>query len=356
MLRRLLAIGVAGCTADVVEPGVVSLEPTSSTNAPLSYNDDIALVADDVACAIDSFESRVLCRDWRGGVVGVFGREGDGPGEFRGLSGVERGPDGLLAAFDLELARLTFFKPDGTRSSEVPMPAGFYAQELQSGQVLGLRVSFSNRDRAAGLPPFVPMSVDASSGQQLWERSDIAEAADRECLTAFIGTADPAGGLVYLACEHELAFFDQPDAESATVVPSPAYTGELPNERDVDAYVDGISRIGGGVVTPPESVKEAYAAGFREEPKSWFLRPFPFKFDGASRLWVATTRDRDTYSYFDIWIGTQYAGAVRIRDRLLGYDLLGSVLVALVERKPGRDGIAQRAIDWYDISEVEFGS
>ena len=40
----------------------------------------------------------------------------------------------------------------------------------------------------------------------------------------------------------------------------------------------------------------------------------------------------------------------------MGYDILGSTLAALVERKPGPDGIAPRAIDWYDIGDVEFGN
>ena len=49
------------------------------------------------------------------------------------------------------------------------------------------------------------------------------------------------------------------------------------------------------------------------------------------------------------------AATVRIRDRLMGYELMGSTLVALVERRPGPDGIAQRAIDWYDIGALEIG-
>ena len=81
----------------------------------------------------------------------------------------------------------------------------------------------------------------------------------------------------------------------------------------------------------------------------------PFGFDNQDRLWVATTRDRDTFSYFDVWIGTGYVGTVRIRERLLGFDLLGSTLVALVERRPGPDGIASRAIDWYRIDGLQLG-
>ena len=39
----------------------------------------------------------------------------------------------------------------------------------------------------------------------------------------------------------------------------------------------------------------------------------------------------------------------------MGYDVLDSTLVALVERNPDADGIAQRAIDWYDIGRMPFG-
>ena len=57
-----------------------------------------------------------------------------------------------------------------------------------------------------------------------------------------------------------------------------------------------------------------------------------------------------------MWIGADYAGTVSIRERLLGFDLLGSTLVALVERRPGPDGIALRAIDWYQIDGLQLGS
>lgn len=53
---------------------------------------------------------------------------------------------------------------------------------------------------------------------------------------------------------------------------------------------------------------------------------------GAGRLWVATTRDREGYSYFDLFDGSNFVGAVRVRDRLLGYDILGNLLAVRVER------------------------
>ena len=65
--------------------------------------------------------------------------------------------------------------------------------------------------------------------------------------------------------------------------------------------------------------------------------------------------DRDRFSYLDVYEGTEYMGTVRVRDRLVGYDILGGTLAVLVDRQPGVDGIARRAIDWYRIDEVTFG-
>ena len=45
---------------------------------------------------------------------------------------------------------------------------------------------------------------------------------------------------------------------------------------------------------------------------------------------------------------------MRVRDRLRDYDILGSTLVVLVERKPDQYRIAPLAIDWYDIGGLEF--
>ena len=78
-------------------------------------------------------------------------------------------------------------------------------------------------------------------------------------------------------------------------------------------------------------------------------KPISFDFDGQNRIWVATTRNRDTFSYFDIWTGPKYIGAVRVQDRLMGFDIFGSTLVTLLERTPG-----ELAIDWYDLASIKW--
>ena len=61
------------------------------------------------------------------------------------------------------------------------------------------------------------------------------------------------------------------------------------------------------------------------------------------------------FSYFDLYVGTEYVGSLKIRDRILGYDLYGSTLAALVERAPDADGIVRRAVDWYDFEGLDLG-
>ena len=340
-----VAVATAGCTTDPAEPSIVVLKPVATTAAPYSRIDDIALVTPDIACVIDSYEFRVRCGDRAGDVLGVFGRKGEGPGEFGSLPALERGADGTVGIFDLRLNRLSFHAPSGKLVSQVSMPRRFAPHDISDQRVLGIRVEFTDQLTGDG-GTWIPGEVDLLSGEVLWERSDLEDVADTECGKVRKGWPDGRGGFVFWACQHELVFLEHRDAGSASVVASPTYFEELPNQRDVDGYLTGIFAMG----------SEEYVAQYRKTPKRWFLTPEPINFDFKGRLWVATTRDRDTYSYIDIWNGQQYAGTLRIRDRLMGFDLLGTTFAALVERTPGPNGIARRAIDWYDISVLDFGS
>ena len=67
---------------------------------------------------------------------------------------------------------------------------------------------------------------------------------------------------------------------------------------------------------------EGYVAGYRADPKMWVLVE-GLAFDDSGRLWVGTKHDHDA---------GRAGGA-----------------------KPDGNGVAQRAIDWCDISRVEIG-
>lgn len=345
----------AACAPDATgAPEVFELQPSASTAAPLSATFEITLVSEETACVINSYGSRIHCVARSDGGVTFFGREGEGPGEFDGLADLERGPSGQIVALDNGSARMTFFELDGTVVSETHLLPLFQPSQLRGDRLFGVKVGLPDFASGETEPTFVPMVIDAGSGEVLWERTDLAGAVARECFSGAVGTSTPGGGLVFEVCGNELAFLAGRDAPSATVVASPSYVETLPNDRDVREEMELFTGLGRNQGMS-DSALAAVVAEFREKPKDWILKRDAFGFDHQDRLWVATTRDHDTFSYFDIWAGTVYVGAVRVRDRLMAFDIFGSTLVTLVERTPGEDGIGELAIDWYDIGEVGDG-
>ena len=123
-VSSLVAVA-AGCSPEADEPGIVRLEPIASSEAPLSENTDVAVITETVACVVDSYNFQIQCGDRQGSVVGAFGREGAGPGEFREPAVVERGPGETVAVVDVELARLTLFEFAGAYVSDTSIPAAF---------------------------------------------------------------------------------------------------------------------------------------------------------------------------------------------------------------------------------------
>ena len=349
-LPVLLALAVSTACLHREEGGEsVALTPFATSPAPLSHNKHVALIAKDTACVIESFDFRIACTTSKGAAVGSFGGEGEGPGEFLNPVHVFRESRGRVAVFDRRLGRLSTFHPDGAPLVELALRRPFWVHGTRNGTVYG--------EVGLGMGPNGPeveiQMLDAASGDIEWRRS-IYRIAETACASMGSGRPRPDGGYVFWACENEIVFLDDLDGDDARIVRSPTYTAELPNQRDIDAYLMDMARLG-GTMALPQSAMEPYAAAFREQPKKWFHGSGTFSYDVRGRLWVATTRDHDTFSYFEVWVGAEYAGSVRIRDRLMGYDILDSTLVALVERKPDSNGIARRAIDWYDIGGVAFG-
>ncbi|MYF63810.1 MAG: hypothetical protein F4058_00050 [Rhodothermaceae bacterium] len=343
--------GCASERADLSETTILS--PVASHGAPISSSNHVAVLSEEIACVINSYESQIHCVDRINGNVTVFGSEGRGPGEFASLSGIGRSRDGHVVAMDIGEDRLTFFSPNGMLVSETRLPQSFSPSLLRGDRLYGFEFVMPDFEKEFE-PSYVPMEVDILSGEVLWKRTGLADVVDRDCFNPAIGASTPGGGLVFQVCDYELAFVAHKDDSTATVVASPSYVEALPNERDLAAFMDFIIPVRTLAGPIPESEMDAIAAGFLETPKEWLLKPAPFGFDNRDRLWIATTRDRDAFSYFDIWIDTTYVGTVRVDDRLMGFDIFDSTLVTLVERAPDDDGIAERAIDWYDLGEIDW--
>ncbi len=96
---------------------------------------------------------------------------------------------------------------------------------------------------------------------------------------------------------------------------------------------------------------DADVEAFRRKAKQWsFLGPMV---DDSGRLWVVTSRDRDEFSYFELYVRSNYVGTVRVSSRVVGFDVLGDALAVVTKRRPLPDdtrGIDQHAVAWYDIA------
>ena len=343
-----MALATACAPADNPEDTFVSLEPSAESTAPLSESNRIAVVPEGIACVIDSYEIRIYCVDQDNRMIGYFGREGDGPGEFIRPTSIDRAPDGGIVVTDMERARLLWFRPTGELLSESKAPPAFFPTGRIAGSLLGKTV-VSNEN----------VQVDLASGDITWSRLyprpiglDAPECAEDPFAWSGFGFPIPRGGMLFRACRGQLLvwYADRDDDAPVEVAVVPTYRSTLPREAEVESYIRGLTRLASGVA-PSTSDVEA----FRNRPRNWYTSRF--RFDGRGRGWIGTNRGAGDYSYIDVYEEVAYLGTVRVRHSLIGMDIAGSVLVVLVDRpihSDGPAGIPQRGIDWYDIGDVEF--
>ena len=332
-------------------------ERTGTVPVPLSAKGSIALLSDETtACVFDSYEVRVRCVTRTGEVVGVFGREGEGPGEFDVLSRLVGGPDNSVGAVDMGLDRFSVFEPSGDLVTEVMFPGA--AVTLNPVQRFGTTVAgisivtFDLNVIQAGAGPggmLALFEVNIASGDVVRREVPPVD-AEVECGMILYGFPNPEGGWVYVACEGHLVFVGKDG--NVAVLQAPTYKGELPSERDVAAWREGRRMMEGlGVGSDGEELER-----YRNTPKNYHIVFGEQKFDEQGRLWIATQRDHDEFSYLDVYLPAEaeFVGSVRVHDRVRGFDLLESTLVVVVERQlppDNPDGIAERAVDWYDMGE-----
>ncbi|MDE2653905.1 MAG: hypothetical protein OXI71_08830 [Gemmatimonadota bacterium] len=368
----LLALAVACGQDDApVDQSIFTPDAIGTAALPLSESHQVALLADErVACVVDSYETRVRCVDPEGAVVGVFGRVGEGPGEF-GRSGsndlisidLVRGEEGTVGVYDQVLFRFTLFEPSGAYVSQVRAP---FLHPLRSfGTVL------SGVVWRGWIPDTLMVRYDVSvaSGEVVREQASPSRPGDVECGQgeSVQGIPDRAEGWVFLACGGRLIVFAG-NTGDATVLRPPTY---LPDERDVAREEERLWTAHGRL-RPAEmsrvlqmssdgtyrSVVERRMEDYRATPKPYDLGTEHQLFDAANRYWIATQRDTHEWSYLDVYENAEFVRSVRVRDRLRAFDLVGSTLVVLVDRQLGPDdpdGIPDRALDWYDVGDLRSG-
>jgi hypothetical protein len=346
----VLAVGVSACQPTEARTGRVlpTLELLGSSEPLLhSRNNSIALASEERVCVIESYEFRVQCgnQDWSARLE--FGSEGQGPGEFLRPSWLLRGPRGSMGVYDIGQGRLTVYTEAGELSYTAVLPPFFVALGPFDRTILG---TYTPMRPESPLSATILAEISLPDGETLRETAllhphDVGLQSEAEW-GLWRGARGPAGELVFGTGKSEIVRYDA-SGELTDNFSTPAYVAELPSARDVDWYVAGMT---GAFGRPPESVIRR----FKANPKPYSIVGRGRIFDDTGRLWVGTQRGRDEHSYFDLYSGVEFLGRVKIRDRVLGFDLMGSTLAVLVERsETDLEGIPIRAIDWYRMGEPE---
>ncbi len=355
----LLAVAAACVACDpgeAADEAVFTPELIGTAAVPLSESDEVALLADErTACVIDSYEGQVRCVAGEGNVVGVFGREGEGPGEFGDPTHLTRGETGTVGVVDSDLGRFTVFEPSGAYVSDVPLPEVFQPFPSFGTAVSGVSLDYMVMLGRMSGSLMTRYEVDLASGETVRQEESPPGPWDIECEQVIYGIPDSAGGWAFVACEGHLIFVG--DTGDAKVLRAPTYVPELPNERDVARREEELLALNRSQGLPRTPAIDDALDGYRATPKHYYLSAGEHLFDAANRYWIATGRDQHEWSWLDVYADAEYVGSVRVRDRLRAFDLLGSTLVVLVDRQVGPDdgdGIPDRALDWYDIADLPF--
>ena len=352
----LLAFAAACGPSNVADEAAFTPELIGTAPLPLSESDEVALLADErTACVIDSFETRVRCVDGEGGLAGVFGREGEGPGEFVDPAYLTRGEAGTVGVVDTDLGRFTVFEPSGAWVSDVMLPQVFQPFPSFGAAVSGVSLDYMVMLGRMSGSLMTRYDVDLASGQVVGQEESPAGPWDVECGQVIHGIPDPAGGWAFVACGGHLIFVGETGND--TVLRAPTYVPELPNELDVDRKEQELLALNRSQGRPRTPAIDEGLERYRATPKHYYVSAGEQLFDAANRYWIATQRDRYAWSWLDVYEDAAYLGSVRVRDRLRAFDLLGSTLVVLVDRQVGPDdgdGMPDRALDWYDIADLPF--
>ena len=327
----------------------------------LSERDGVALVGKATACVVDSYESAVVCHDLRGTEVAVLGVEGEGPGEFPkgGPQVVFRMAGGRVGAWSSSRRLLSLFRTDGFHIVDFKLTApGVFA-----GGPVAFRAETEGGDRfwltavgPTGEVSFSTIEFDLATQRIVREHvpsETLSNGSDDPCESRVRpGAIRADGALHYFVCRDVIVHFPDPKSDQAFSARMPTYREEYPGERDIASRRRAMRFLGPALA--------AHIDKYRSTPRLFpALGASARAYDTDGRLWVGTrTTPAGDSSEVDLYDGADYMGTIRIRDALLGLDILDSIMVALVDRSAGptgEDGIPDRGLDWYDISGLDFG-
>ena len=340
-----LALLAAACFPDRPEETAWPEPWARSEGVPFTDSPFLHLTSRDRACTIDSYESQVACGGPEWDEV-RFGRQGHGPGEYTGLTGLDSFAPDRLALVDFGNRRVTLLAAGGTVGETI----GFDGYPT----VIRTAVDSTVLIAEATVDQWIPAAqgerrtsrvgrVRPGSDRLVWDTILLPETVSRGRPALVAGAWSPTYGYVFLEKPYGLVRFS-PSAEFLGVLTPGHFRPELPSDRDVEARIRDLTTLFGRP-PDPESIRQ-----WREQPGGGIIDISQVTFSEDDLLWVGTTRDRTDWSYIDVYAegGALYLGAFRVRDRLLAFDVRDGTLAALVEEKDRR-GVPANRIDWYDI-------
>lgn len=115
-----------------------------------------------------------------------IGREGEGPGEFRGAGSLFLLADGTVAVVQFMPGKIVLLSPDGTPVGDLPLPADpdggmrFLSQADRAGETVAMSLSYSTRDAGSVTMTTTIVLVDRAGNEvaRLLEASNTRDFAN----------------------------------------------------------------------------------------------------------------------------------------------------------------------------------
>ena len=358
-LRSVTALSlvmlVPSCS-DVPLASVAGMPPKIQLVATTDVDFSKAIVAVDseTACVLLTYSPEVRCLDKTGVIVGTFGAQGQGPGEFQSPTQLIRGSAGSIGVLDVGRSRLSVWTGDGILLHDVRIPFMFTPVSSIGTTVFGTYENPQFGSEVAEAEPTMLAEIAARSGEvvsltEIRPPTPTDFGYDPECEGTILhqGSRNSRGEIVFGLCFRDLVFWRSTDNAIVIRQPySPDPLSATDREEIEDEYRRGLS--GGPHSAAVDEMIQMVTTSART-PYNWNRTRVH---DGWDRLWVALVRDRIDHSYFHVYSDTTFVDTVEIRDRLLAFDIVDSTLVALVARKPteGWTDLWRPALDWYRLS------
>jgi len=345
LLRFLIIAVVSGACADSApapDPAPdVSLELLVTSEAlPLSDTERFAVLSEDRACVLDSWEVHIVCgdREWRSTVV--LGRKGRGPGEILVPGPLLPMPDGGLAYHDLKNSRITLYGPDLSFSRHVRLDIrGSVVPPIFRDSLLVIAESAIRRAerklhiydlRADSLIASLPFVLDL---KPLGLDSVVASPYQR--------TADQ---ILLRGTGERLILMNADASRIEGHIPPPAFEPNYPDSVDVEELRADLKAISGVLF-------EKDVERLRTSRKHHYVRETLAQFDAHGRLWLLTNRPSPrSETLFDHYRDTTFLGTLPVPGRVLAFRIRDSLLVTMTrDAQSDTSGINQRRLNWYRI-------